>query len=92
MGAMKTYGQTADPAERLRKKQGAELRKIRKFRDLTMVEVARRMTENGVQVTQQAISQWECGTATPRPHYRVAICRVLDVPPSMIWNLDGEAA
>lgn len=93
VGALQTFGQEPDPAKRLRQKEGAKLRELRTvFRGLTMEEVAERMEALGVPVTQQAISLWENGKASPRPHMRVAICKVLDVSPSSIWNLDAEVA
>lgn len=94
MASVVTIGHDPDPARRLRRKQGARLREIRtKFRDLTMQQVAERMNQlDGISITQQAISQWENGETTPRPHMQVAICKVLDVHPSTIWNLDAEVA
>lgn len=84
----------ADPAKRLRKKQGDQLRLIRtKLRGLTIREVAERMNElPGIQITEQAIGMWERGDTSPRPHFRIAICKVLDTHPSAIWNLDVEVA
>lgn len=94
MASVVTVGHDPDPARRLRKKQGARLREIRtEYRHLTMQQVADRMNDlEGITITQQAISQWENGETTPRPHLKVAICKVLDVPPSSIWNLDAEVA
>lgn len=94
MPAVQTLGREPDPAKRLRQKQGAKLREIRtKFRGLSAAEVAERMNElDGITITQQAISQWERGETTPRPHLQVAVCKVLDVHPSSIWNLDAEVA
>lgn len=87
-------GQEPDPAKRLREKQGATLKDVRtKFRGLSMSTVVERMNAlPGISITQQAISQWENGQTTPRPHLKVAICKVLDVHPSSIWNLDAEVA
>lgn len=94
MGALTVLGREPDPAKRLRKKQGDRLRDIRsKFRQLSVQEVVDRMNElDGISITQQAVSLWERGETTPRPHMQVAICRVLDVHPSTIWNLDAEVA
>ena len=94
MASLVTLGSEPDPAKRLRQKQGAQLRQIRSdFRKLTTREVAERMNElDGITITQQSISNWENGTNTPRPHLKVAICKVLDVHPSSIWNLDTEVA
>ena len=87
-------GHEPNPAKRLRQKQGKTLRQIRvDFRQLSMVQVVERMSAlDGITITQQAISQWERGETTPRPHLKVAICKVLDVHPSSIWNLDAEVA
>lgn len=86
-------GYEPNPARRLRSKQGARLRDVRtKLRALTLEQVAERMEAMGVPVTAQAISMWERGDTTPRPHMQVAVCRVLDVLPSSIFGLDGEVA
>ena len=87
-------GHEPDAAKRLRQKQGDMLRQIRKdFRGLSIQQVVDKMNaQEGVTITQQAVSQWERGDTTPRPHLKVAICRALDVSPSSIWNLDAEAA
>ena len=87
-------GHEPDAAKRLRQKQGKTLREIRKdFRGLSIQQVVDKMNAlEGVTITPQAISQWERGDCTPRPHLKVAICRALDVTPSSIWNLDAEAA
>ena len=87
-------GHEPNPAKRLRQKQGALLRQIRtEFRRKTVAQVVAAMNAlDGITITQQAVSQWERGETTPRPHLKVAICRVLDVHPSSIWNLDGEVA
>jgi transcriptional regulator with XRE-family HTH domain len=90
---VQTVGREPDPAKRLRKKQGARLRDVRKnFRGLTLEQVADRMRGHGVDVTPQSISMWETGVTTPRPHMQVAVCRVLDVMPSSIFGLDTEVA
>ena len=91
-GDVITLGRDPDPAHRLRTSQGAKLRTTRELRGLSQHHVARIMERNGVTITPQAISQWERGETTPRPHMRVAVARALDIAPSTIWNLDDEAA
>lgn len=87
-------GYELDPAKRLRQKEGATLRQIRtEFRKLSVAQVVELMNaQQGITITQQAVSQWERGDTSPRPHLKVAVCRALDVHPSSIWNLDAEVA
>lgn len=87
-----TYGVEPDPAKRLREKQGARLKTARTMRKWSLTRLAREMERNGTPVTQQAISAWERGISTPRPHMRVAVCQALNIAPSMVWNLDEEIA
>lgn len=90
---VRTFGHEPDPAKQLRLKQGGRLKEARtKFRKLTLEQLATKMSEGGVAVTPQAISLWERGGATPRPHMQVAVCRALDVPHSSIYGLDQEVA
>jgi len=87
-----TVGHDADPARRLRTRQGAQIRQHRHYRKLTLRQLADRMCEQeGITVTSQAISEWERGGSTPRQHLQVALCRALDTPWSGIFGLDADA-
>ena len=81
------YGHEPDPAKRIRRRQGEVIRKARTLRGITRQDLAETLG-----VTVGAISQWENGTTSPRQHHQVAVARALDVPWSMIFGLDAEAA
>lgn len=88
-----TIGVEPDPAKRLRQKQGVKIRELRKLHGLTTAGLAKRMCEqDGITITQQAISQWETGQTTPRDHLKVSLANALRVTSSTIFGLDGEAA
>jgi transcriptional regulator with XRE-family HTH domain len=91
---VQTIGHEPNPARRLRLRQGARLREVRtSLRGLTLQELAARMNaQEGVTITPQAISMWERGDTSPRPHLQVAVAKALDVLPSSIFGLDAEAA
>jgi DNA-binding XRE family transcriptional regulator len=74
-------------AEGLRLRQGAKLRDLRKFRQLSQSQLAA-----AVGVTKAAVSEWEAGKSTPRQHHQVLIARSLNTPWSALFGLDGEAA
>lgn len=80
-------GTEPDPAKRIRQRQGASIRKTRELRDLSICEFA-----EAVGKTAGAVSQWETGRYTPRLVVQVRIAKVLDVPWSMLFGLDSEAA
>lgn len=84
---MVTFGKELDPATRIRKTQGREIRRIRKMRKIEIHDFAAQLG-----VTQGAVSQWETGRYTPRQHVQVKIATVLDVPWSSIFGLDQEVA
>jgi transcriptional regulator with XRE-family HTH domain len=81
------FGKEPDPGIRIRKAQGKEIRRIRTMRGIEVHEFA-----TAVGVTDGAVSQWETGRYTPRPHIQVKIARVLDVPWSIVFSLDREVA
>jgi transcriptional regulator with XRE-family HTH domain len=76
-----------DPAKRIRQRQGEMIRKLRKMRALSISEFA-----EAVEVSEGAVSQWETGRFTPRQTVQVRIAKALDVPWSMLFGLDHEAA
>lgn len=82
-----TFGHEPDPAKRIRQRQANLIRKTRLLRDISRAELAETLG-----VTVGAVSQWENGTTSPRQHVQVALAKTLDVPWSMIFGLDAEAA
>lgn len=80
------FGNEPDAGKRLRLRQGAAIRTVRKMRGLTPQELAEKLGK-----TPSAISQWELGTYTPRQSVQVAIAQTLDVPWSMLFGLDDAA-
>lgn len=82
-----TYGREADPAKRIRLAQGKRIRNARTTRGMSIAELA-----GSLGVTSGAVSQWETGRFAPRQHHQVAIARTLDVPHSLLFSLNGEAA
>lgn len=84
---METFGREPDIEQRVRTRQGSQIRKVRKLRDLTVSELARRLD-----VSEGAIRHWEEGRTSPRPAVQVKLAANLDVPWSMLFGLDGEAA
>lgn len=87
-----TYGQEPDPAKRIRQHQGARLRQARELRGLTQAQLAQLIIDTcDIPITAQAISLWETGTSSPRPHLQVAVARALGVAPSLLFSLDAEA-
>lgn len=83
------------PAEALRARQGRKITDLRKLHGLTQTQLAERIeevTDGKIAVTKAAVSEWERGKSSPRPHHQVAIARALSTPWSMLFGLDGEAA
>lgn len=88
-----TSGSDPNPARRLRARQGAKIRTHREFRKWTIAQLAARMCEQeGITITVAAISDWERGVSTPRPHHQVALAKALDTPWSSLFSLDDAAA
>ena len=84
---MVRLGNDPDPTKRIRQRQGQMIRKTRQLRGMSINELA-----SAVGVTDGAVSQWETGRFAPRQQRQVAIAKTLDVPWSMIFGLDAEAA
>lgn len=84
---VRQIGIEPDTAKRIRARQGKTIRQLRKMRDLSIDEFAER-----VGVTPGAVSQWETGRFSPRQKWQIEIARVLDVPWSSIFAIDGEVA
>lgn len=84
---VRQIGTVKDPVRRIRLRQGNAIRQVRKMRGLASHELA-----SLVGVSAGAVSQWESGTHSPRHRHQIAIARVLDVPWSTLFGLDGEVA
>lgn len=69
---------------RLRRRQGDDLYRLRKAKDVSRATLA-----EAAGVTVGAVQQWENGRTTPRPASQIAITRVLGSNP---FAIDGEAA
>lgn len=82
-----------DPGKRIRQRQGTHIRQVRTMRGLTVKDVAdaiNALEVKGLNVTAGAVSHWENAKASPRQVTQLAIAKVLDVPWSTIFSLDGE--
>lgn len=79
--------QPKTPAHAIRQRQGAKIRDFRKIHDMTQQDLA-----NKVKVTKAAVSEWERGASSPRPHIQVAIAAALNAPWTTLFGLEGEAA
>lgn len=75
------------PGEALRLKQGKKIKDFRGFRQMSQSALA-----SSIGVTKAAVSEWENGKSSPRPHHQVAIAKAFDTPWSSLFGLDGEAA
>lgn len=80
------FGNEPDAGKRLRLRQGAAVRTVRKMRGMTPQELAKKLN-----MSTAAVSQWERGTYTPRQSVQVEIAKALDVPWSMLFGLDDAA-
>ena len=87
MASVIKYGKEPTPAKRIRRRQGDMIRSARKLKGLSALDLAEAV---GVHVS--AISQWETGRYSPRAHHQLAIARALEVPHSLLFSLDAEAA
>lgn len=83
---VRTFGKEVDPGKRIRKAQGKDIRELRKLKGLSIQEFA-----EAVGVTEGAVSQWELGGYSPRPHHQVRIAAIFDVTWSSLFGLDRVA-
>lgn len=60
-------------------KIGETLAHIREQRGLSQKELAQRLSDAGVSVTNQAISKWENGSTQPNASQFLTLCRVLNI-------------
>lgn len=81
------------PGEALQRRQG---KKIKDFRTMPRPGLPKGYSQSylatAVGVTKAAVSEWENGKSTPRPHHQVRIAKALGSPWSALFGLDGEAA
>jgi hypothetical protein len=89
---VRTYGVEPDPAKRLRLKWGAAMRATRNDLGITLDELAAEMAEAGYPVTAQAISSWERGDTSPRPHHQIGWCKVTRRQHHEVFVMTDEAA
>jgi putative transcriptional regulator len=75
------------PSAAIRQKQGNTIRQYRKLRKMSQADLAA-----AVGVTKAAVSEWEKGYSSPRPHLQIAIAQAFDAPWNAIFGLDGAAA
>lgn len=74
-------------AIRIRKRQGTLIKRTRRARSMTREELAAALG-----VSTGAISHWECGRYSPRQGHQVELARALNVPWSLLFDLDAEVA
>lgn len=74
------------PAEAIRVRQGTKIREYRTHWKLSQGELA-----ESVGVTKAAVSEWERGVSSPRPHLQVSIAKALKAPWAIIFGLDEAA-
>lgn len=79
--------QPKSPAHAIRRRQGAKIRDFRKIHNMTQQALAEK-----VKVTKAAVSEWERGESSPRPHIQVEIAKALQAPWTTLFGLEGEAA
>lgn len=89
-------GRESDPAVRIRQRFALQIQTMRKFRKLTVTDLARAITERGtdagldLRVTPAAVVQWETGKTSPRPVMQLAIAEALETTWLSIFSLEGE--
>lgn len=88
---VKTYG-ISDPDDRIRAEWGQLLDEHLTTLVVTRKDLRKRLSDIGIEVSDQAIGQWIRGETSPRPSVQAAIAHVLRVPPRSLWPLVYEAA
>lgn len=91
---VRQFGREADPAKRLRKLWGDEMRATRRTLGWTLDDVVSALKAEGeeYEVTAQAISAWERGIASPRAHLQIAWCKVTGRQHRDVFVMTNEAA
>lgn len=82
LGMAPTPTPTTDAAS-IRAKQGRAIIDARTAANLTQPELAEILN-----VTKQAVHQWEAGLVSPRPPMQMAIAKALNVKHSELFGLD----
>jgi len=58
---------------------GAKLAEIRREKDISQKDLAEKLSELGIHVTNQAVSKWEKGATQPNVDQFLALCRALGI-------------
>ena len=88
MSEVLRIGREPDPAKRIRQAWGKSIRQYRKLRGWSLDQMA---LEMGGAVTAAAIGMWERGETAPRWHHQALVAKTLQVPHSVLFNLDEAA-
>lgn len=92
MNLVRTIGVEPDPAKRLRKRWGTEMRYTREqLLHWTLDELAARMVAAGYQITAQAISSWERGDTSPKWSNQIGWCKVVGRTHHEVFVMDDAA-
>lgn len=71
---------------------GAKLAQIRKDKNISQKELAKRLCTIGISVTNQAISKWEKGSTQPNADQFLALCKSLEVDDISLHFLGEESS
>lgn len=82
---------TEETDQRLRRQWGELLREHLTARQMNRKALRLALEEQGIEVTDQAISCWLNGQTAPRPSIQVALGKVFQVPARSLFPLNGEA-
>lgn len=80
-----------DPADRIRKRWGSLLSETLAIKDMNRKAFQKKLEDEGLHVSLQAISLWVRGEAGPRPHHQAIIARALEVPVYSIFPIEVAA-
>lgn len=86
-----TVGVEPDPAKRMRKAWAQSLSLHMSAMGVTRQQLRLLLSEDGTEVTEQAIGCWLRGESAPRPHHQAAIAKALKVPGHLLFPI-GSAA
>lgn len=81
-----------DADQRIRRQWGELLREHMSARNLNRKALRQLLEQQGIGVSEQAISQWLLGQTAPRPSVQIALARVFSVPARSLFPLTLEAA
>jgi len=71
----------------IRERQGAKIKQYRR----TILRESQEVFAARFGVTKAAVSDWERGASTPRPHLQVAIAKELNAPWSVLFSPEAVA-